>query len=52
MFYVQSNWNEENFDDWELMSENFSCLSHITGIRGTSGAYLPRFLYRFLIMDQ
>uniref|UniRef100_A0A6N2M367 Protein XRI1 n=1 Tax=Salix viminalis TaxID=40686 RepID=A0A6N2M367_SALVM len=32
----ESNWDEENFDDWELMSENFSCLSHITGVRGTS----------------
>ncbi|KAJ6356603.1 hypothetical protein OIU78_004658 [Salix suchowensis] len=32
----ESNWDEENFDDWELMSENFSCLSHIAGVRGTS----------------
>eukprot|EP00258_Populus_trichocarpa_P007650 XP_002312489.3 protein XRI1 [Populus trichocarpa] len=32
----ESNWNEENFDDWELMSENFSCMSHITGFRGPS----------------
>ncbi|KAF9673827.1 hypothetical protein SADUNF_Sadunf10G0064400 [Salix dunnii] len=32
----ESNWDEENFDDWELMSENFSCLSHITGVRGNS----------------
>ncbi|KAG6766021.1 hypothetical protein POTOM_030085 [Populus tomentosa] len=32
----ESNWNEENFDDWELISENFSCISHITGFRGPS----------------
>ncbi|KAJ6401734.1 hypothetical protein OIU84_013905 [Salix udensis] len=34
--YEQSNWNEENFDDWEFMSENFSCMSHITGFGGPS----------------
>ncbi|CAK7326878.1 unnamed protein product [Dovyalis caffra] len=32
----KSNWNEENFDDWEKMSENFSCMSHITSFRGPS----------------